>query len=125
MQPDNDTQKSSQDTNQAPIYMQDTQTVYPAPNDDHKQYSFDTHSKDDSKQGEADVFGIVSIILAITGLSLFGIFFGYFGMKKAKENGYPVTISKVGFWLSLVFALITLPFAIFLILFAFSGVATL
>ena len=53
-----------------------------------------------------DVLGIISIVLAFFGLSLIGFILGLVGVSKAKKEGRPTTLSKIGWILNLIFMIL-------------------
>ncbi len=56
---------------------------------------------------QTDVLGILSIISSFVGLSAVGIVLGLVGASQAKQAGRPVTLSRVGWILSLVWTVLT------------------
>ncbi len=72
-------------------------------------------------QSSTDVMGIISLILAFTGLQLIGFIIGLIGVKKAKEEGRSTTLSKVGWILNLIMMIIAVAM---IILFIVLGVFT-
>lgn len=70
---------------------------------------------------ETDILGIISIIMAFVGFQLIGIILAIIGMNKAKQEGRPVTLSKVGLILNIIMMLVFLPL---IILFLFALLAT-
>jgi len=49
----------------------------------------------------AQLFGILSIVIAVLCCPPLGILFGYLSMQEAKKYGKDDTLGKVGFWLSI------------------------
>jgi|GEM_PF-2340798 len=68
-----------------------------------------------------DVLGIISIVMAFAGMQIVGIILAVIGMKKAKQEGYSVTLSKVGLILNIVFLLLFLLFIAFFIFLAIAS----
>ena len=68
------------------------------------------------------MFGIISLVMIFVGAQLIGVILGYIGMKKAAKEGYNGTLSKIGFWVNLVFTIIfTLVFILWIILIVAAG----
>ena len=65
-----------------------------------------------------DILGIVSIVMAVVGLSLIGLIVAIIGMKKAKEEGYSNTVSKVGLIINIVLLSIVVVMILLLVLLA-------
>jgi amino acid transporter len=57
---------------------------------------------------KTDVLGIISLICAFIGLQVIGFIVGLIGVKKAKEENRPATLSKIGWILNLIFMIIAL-----------------
>lgn len=55
-----------------------------------------------------DVLGIVSIVLAFTGLQLIGFIVGLIGASKAKKEDYSPILSRIGWIINLAFGIIAL-----------------
>jgi heme/copper-type cytochrome/quinol oxidase subunit 2 len=55
---------------------------------------------------KTDVLGIISLVCAFIGLQVIGFILGLVGVKKAKEEGRPTTLSKIGWILNLIFMII-------------------
>ncbi len=68
-----------------------------------------------------DILGIISIVMAFAGMQIVGIILGVIGMKKAKQEGYPVTLSKVGLILNIAFILVFIPLIVFFVFLAFAS----
>ena len=61
----------------------------------------------DDKEKRTDIYGIVSILIAVIlgGLlitAIIGIYIGRIGIKKADDYGYSSAFSQIGFWLNIV-----------------------
>jgi Tfp pilus assembly protein PilE len=56
----------------------------------------------------SDVLGILSIVAPFIGMALIGIILGVIGINKAKREGRPTTLSRIGLILSSVFVAIAL-----------------
>ena len=61
-----------------------------------------------SSSTETDVIGIISIIMPFAGFAPIGVVLGIIGINRAKQGGYPSTLSKVGLIISSIFMLIFL-----------------
>lgn len=53
-------------------------------------------------QPENDVFGIASLVLPLIGLWVVGVIVGYVGIRRARRLGYSPTLSRIGFWVSII-----------------------
>lgn len=58
-------------------------------------------------KNNSDTLGIVSLVLACTGLQIPGLIVGILGEKNAKRENRPHTLSRVGWILNLIFILLT------------------
>ena len=50
----------------------------------------------------AQLYGILSIVIGIICCAPLGILFGYLSMQEARKHGRDETLGKVGFWLGIV-----------------------